>query len=35
MSRKLKMRWTHVVLAALTLAIEVSHLRSQYKLEQS
>ncbi len=35
MSRKLKMRWTHVVLPALTLAIEVSHLRSQYKLERS
>ncbi len=33
MSRKLRMRWTQVVLAALTLAIEVSHLRSQYKLE--
>lgn len=34
MSRKLRMRWTQVVLAALTLVIEVSHLRSQYKLEQ-
>ncbi len=35
MSQKLKMRWMGVTFAVLTLVIEIAHLRSQYKLEQS